>query len=364
MAHSKRNTSLAFFTSHERAQLKSTWGSQRTHLSRDSFLPFSSCQLCLLPSRDPIACAHGDVFCRECAVSNLLAQRQEIKRLEKEEEKRRKEEGEQSRREEDEAAERAVREFEMVQMGLEKAAGGARVVGREGGKIVVEKEEVEGAQKRTKRKFELDEDELVRVAQEERTRMKRKVHEEKRANARSNLPSFWVPSQTPGVGVEAPTKKKKLDPVCPASSEESPHPISLKSLTNLKFTEETSAETGKVLRSCPACRKALSNSTKAFFTIPCGHVLCKPCVEKFMKVPTGETNPHVEHKDDSLRCYVCDTYLSGNPAKEGKEKKSKKDKEKDKEKLKPSLIEIRSEGTGFAGGGKNVVERKGIAFQC
>src|SRR5579862_2189082 len=89
----KRNTSLAFFTSHERSLLKTTWGSQATRLTRDSFLPFSSCRLCLLPSRSPVACAaNGHIFCRECAMNNLLAQRKEIKRLEKESEKQRVEE--------------------------------------------------------------------------------------------------------------------------------------------------------------------------------------------------------------------------------------------------------------------------------
>ena len=81
----KRNTSLAFFTAHERDELRSTWGSQSTRLTRDSFLTFGSCQLCLLPARDPVSCgSDGHLFCRECAVNNLLAQSKELKRLKKE----------------------------------------------------------------------------------------------------------------------------------------------------------------------------------------------------------------------------------------------------------------------------------------
>ena len=86
-------------------------------------------------------------------------------------------------------------------------------------------------------------------------------------------------------------------------------------------------------------------------------------------------NPGVEH--GVLRCYVCDTDLSGrsgvkdieangekNGDDEGKHHKKKQKKDKDKDGPKPGLVEIRCDGTGFAGGGKNVVEKQGIAFQC
>ena len=112
-------------------------------------------------------------------MSNLLAQRKEIKRLDKALEKQRKEEEEGRTREDEEARERAVQEFEAVQMGLEvKLGSGGKVVGREGGKVVVEREEVkEGRGK--KRKFEIDEEELLRIAREDRGRAKTALSEEK-----------------------------------------------------------------------------------------------------------------------------------------------------------------------------------------
>ncbi|KAK5016564.1 hypothetical protein LTR60_002342 [Cryomyces antarcticus] len=365
MAHSKRNTSLAFFTSHERSLLRTSWGSQATRLSRDSFLPFGSCQLCLLPSRDPVACAtNGDVFCRECAVSNLLAQRNEIKRLEKESKKRRQEEEEDDRREDEEASRRAVEEFERVQMGLEVklGAGGRELIAREAGEIVVNggANEMRGV----KRKFELDEEELLRIVKEERGMARKELSDEKRAASKSSLPSFWVPSLTPSTNAQSAAHKipetPKLHPMCPASSEDKPHEYSLKALVAIHFMEEKDSSTGEQVRSCPSCQKALSNTSKAMLAKPCGHVICKPCVEKFMTPkPPDAHDPGSEA--GGVRCYVCETDLSGRSKKKDTEKG--KDKE-GREKIKPGLVEINSEGTGFAGGGKNLVEKKGIAFQC
>ncbi|KAL8897974.1 MAG: hypothetical protein Q9207_006935, partial [Kuettlingeria erythrocarpa] len=177
MAHSKRNTSLAFFTTHERSQLKSSWGSQSTRLTRDSFLPFASCNLCLQPSRSPVACASsGDIFCRECAVGNLLAQRKEIKRAEKVEERRRKGLQEEAKGKVEEERERSVVEFERTMMGLE---GTGR---RDGGHETEVKSERNGDSggRGVKRKvFELDEEEMLRGAREERAKARKAIDEEK-----------------------------------------------------------------------------------------------------------------------------------------------------------------------------------------
>ncbi len=122
MSHSKRNTSLAFFTSYERSLLRSSWGSQSTRLTRDSFLPFASCRLCLLTARDPVACSGGskaDIFCRECALNDLVAQRKEIKRLEREWEDREVEKGQDDRFTKEEEARRELERFERTAQGLE-----------------------------------------------------------------------------------------------------------------------------------------------------------------------------------------------------------------------------------------------------
>lgn len=122
MSHSKRNTSLAFFTSYERSLLRNSWGSQSTRLTRESFLPFASCRLCLLPARDPVACSGGskaDIFCRECALNDLVAQRKEIKRLEREWEDREVEKGEGENLAREADATKELESFERTAQGLE-----------------------------------------------------------------------------------------------------------------------------------------------------------------------------------------------------------------------------------------------------
>ncbi|KAL8829980.1 MAG: hypothetical protein Q9191_001705 [Dirinaria sp. TL-2023a] len=384
MSHSKRNTSLAFFTSHERSQLKSTWGSQATRLTRDSFLPFASCRLCLQPSRDPVACSTGgDIFCRECAVSNLLAQRKEIKRLEKDDERRRQEDAELGRERTAEERERAIRDFEATMMGLE----GWKKEGRGGAAEVV-------GQRGVKRNFELDEAEMLKNAVDERAKARKALDEEKAS--KPTLPSFWVPSLTPSTNTHTPssttTKPLKLNPICPASSSSSsektkPHPLSLKTLVSVNFTRSKDSQSSRsgskggdnappppaaaaAALICPACTKVLNNTLKAVLTVPCGHVLCKPCAGQFMSASAKEQPPPDPHALDqkhaaagrSVVCFVCETDLA--PREEEGKAKERKEKKKDKEALKPGLVEISSEGTGFAGGGRNMATKEGVAFQC
>ena len=163
------------------------------------------------------------------------------------------------------------------------------------------------------------------------------------------------------------TKAAKLSPLCPASSAENKHSLSLKSIItiNFKTVPNPSAPAEPPPCICPACEKNLTNTIKAVLTIPCGHVLCKPCAAKFMSPDKGPPDPHASSTEQKEKnrvvCYVCETDLSNRKTKtkEGEDRAKA-----EKGAVKPGMVELRSEGTGFAGGGDNMVQRNGVAFQC
>ena len=102
-------------------------------------------------------------------------------------------------------------------------------------------------------------------------------------------------------------------------------------------------------------------------TIPCGHVICKACVDNFMTPVKQPPDPHAVEAEsenaDDIRCYVCEASLADST--KSKAKNLDKDGQaSSKDSMKPGLVEIASEGTGFAGGGKNMAKREGVAFQC
>ncbi|MCJ1475263.1 hypothetical protein MMC13_003925 [Lambiella insularis] len=291
-----------------------------------------------------------------------------MKRLEKDEERRRKEEEDEAREKGEEERERAVKDFEKVMMGLD---GG--LPKRNTAFTAANDEEVGKEGRGVKRKFELDEEEMLKNARDEMSQARKALDDEKAAQP--SLPSFWVPSLTPSTNSKV-AKLAKLHPFCPASSETSAHPLSLKTIISVHFSnskpesgEPASASGASSSRICPACKRALKNGVKAMLTIPCGHVICKACVDKFMTPLQQAPDPHAISGEadvmDGVRCYVCEEDLTDKGVtKKPKGQTDGKHRKEDKEKLRPGLVEIAAEGTGFAGGGKNMAKREGVAFQC
>lgn len=77
--------------------------------------------------------------------------------------------------------------------------------------------------------------------------------------------------------------------------------------------------------------------------------------------PDPHASPTEQQEKKRVTCYVCETDLSG---KRTKTMEGEDGAKLEKGAVKPGMVELRSEGTGFAGGGDNMVQRKGVAFQC
>ncbi|KAK4059561.1 hypothetical protein Trihar35433_10837 [Trichoderma harzianum] len=352
MSHSKRNTTRPVFTSYEREQAKSNWSSKSAQLSRDSFLPFGFCSLCLENAREPVACPRGDIFCRECALENLLAQKKELKRAEKARQNAEKEAARIRAIGDDEERERAIRDFELTQAGLTNNSSGK---GKPNSGAAVESGKEEATVRAgSKRKFALDADELDRIAENDKAKARKAIDDEKAA--KPTLPSFWTPSLTPDVqnsGLAPVAKKAKTTPTCPASAEHDAHPFSLQKLLKIEFNETTDSATKESRRTCPSCLKTLSNASSPIMADKCGHVLCFSCVKQFL-LPSEKQQ--TQEAETNIACFVCSTPVAvvTKPTKISSAKDS----------LPTGLIKLKSEGTGFASRGSRTVEKSSVAFQC
>lgn len=252
-----------------------------------------------------------------------MAQRKEIHRLEREAEVEKSELEDDEVRRRDEAAKKDLEDFERVSMGLEAQVGAGK-----------------------KRKAE---------EMHGRGEGRRKVE----GDGEKTEASFWVPGVDVSLsyGHKADAKPAKLKPLCPASTPSTKHEFSMKSLTSVMFTEQDGSTAGEKVRLCPSCKKSLSNTSKAILAKPCGHVICGNCYDTFMKPAKTKDG----EKDDAsslpeLLCYVCETSL--------RDTKTKAGGKKEKDRIKPGVVLISCEGTGFAGAGGNVAKREGTAFQC
>ncbi|TFB01850.1 Nitric oxide synthase-interacting protein [Trichoderma ghanense] len=371
MSHSKRNTTRPVFTSYEREQAKSNWSSKSAQLSRDSFLPFGFCSLCLENAREPVACPRGDIFCRECALENLVAQKKELKRAEKARQNAEREAARIRAIEDEEERERAIRDFELTQAGLANGiinnSNNSNSNNKTGKATTSSSAATESAKKEegavvvhagSKRKFSLDADELDRIAESDKAKARKAIEDEKAA--KPSLPSFWTPSLTPDVqnsGLAPVAKKAKTAPTCPASAEHDPHPFSLQKLLTIAFNETTDSSAKQSLRTCPSCLKTLTNASSPVMAEKCGHVLCFSCVKQFL-LPSGKAQAADQEEPASshIACFVCSApvAVTSKPVKVSSPK----------DPLPTGLIRLKSEGTGFSARGSRTVEKTSVAFQC
>ncbi|RVW13834.1 E3 ubiquitin-protein ligase CSU1 [Vitis vinifera] len=270
--HSKNNNDLAFFTYDEKRKLG--YGTQKERLGRDSIKPFDACCLCLKPFIDPLCCQKGHVFCKECILECLLAQKKDIQSYPTE------------------LCLFSLDFFLCIQEGdecdialgvyswnlvMRKHSSEMQVTGSvlltylcrklaaHAAQLKQEKEEEEERLTLQKAR-ELDAFDqqnhgaVPQYSDKNHTRDKNGFHGANSVKVTSyeeealrNMKAFWLPSATPEapVKVEAPSTST----VCPEGNEK----LKLKTLFPIHLTED----------------RTLSS---------CGHVFCKKCADKFMAV--------------------------------------------------------------------------------
>ncbi|KAM0952390.1 putative nitric oxide synthase-interacting protein [Dioscorea sansibarensis] len=245
--HSKNNNDLAFFTYDEKRKLG--YGTQKERLGRDSIKPFDACCLCLKPFIDPLCCPKGHVFCKECILECLLAQKKDIKRKLAAHAAQQKQEKEE---EEEKLMLKKARELEA----FDQQNHGA-VPQYNGKSHISDKNGFHGANS-------------VRVTSYEEEALR-------------NMKAFWLPSATP----EAPVKidAPSTTTICPEGKEK----LTLKSLFPIYFTDENNGQMKKPKSLennfiCPSCKVTLTNMSKLVVISTCGHVFCKKCSDRFLAV--------------------------------------------------------------------------------
>ncbi|KZT26155.1 hypothetical protein NEOLEDRAFT_273488 [Neolentinus lepideus HHB14362 ss-1] len=336
--HSKNNTASSVFSYAEYKRLD--YGTKRQRLGNESMRRFDACSLCLQRVRDPVVCHEGHLFCKECVYTDLLTQKKDIKKQKDRLEQMKRETEEEKERAKEAARERVLLEFERGQLGLGKSS----LTG-----LGTASKEVSQEPRGVKRKFEFDASTVETLTREAEEAALLQIEREQAERLRAKLPDFWLPSLTPTyTSHELPNSLKDIKVQTTCRSGEPRHSLSLKNLIPVQFTfmqnkssaqsvvstptSTTSTETSKPKREdnpdpiCPSCKRILSNSIIMYLMKQCSHVVCKTCTDSLIR--------------PSKQCVVCDKELG------------------DKD-----IIELRREGTGFAGGGIAETRKPGIAFQ-
>ncbi|XP_019082749.1 PREDICTED: nitric oxide synthase-interacting protein-like [Camelina sativa] len=257
--HSKNNNDLAYFTYDEKKKLG--YGTQRERLGKDSIKPFDACSLCLKPFIDPMCCHKGHVFCRECILECILAQKKD-----------------------------RYPKIRVETVG----ADSSYLLGPVGTlKIAFLNIAVRVAAHTSQKKQDKDEEEERLLLQKARElddfdqqnhsampRNSEKNHNQDKSGfhgansvkatsfeeeALRTMKAFWLPSATPAasVRVDAP----ETHTVCPEGKEK----LKLKNLFAIRFTEDNSEEEENKTKSassssydkayiCPSCKVTLTNT--------------------------------------------------------------------------------------------------------
>ncbi|KAI6145175.1 hypothetical protein BKA82DRAFT_4170659 [Pisolithus tinctorius] len=327
--HSKNNTASSVFSYAEKQ--KTEYGTKRQRLGNESMRNFDACALCLQRARDPVACDQGHLFCKECVYTDLLTQKKDMKRQKERLEKLRKEADEEKERALEAARERVLKDFEQGQLTLSSGVANAATTSGSNAKEA----------RPGKRKLDFDSTTVQTLMREAEEAALRQIEREQAEALRAKLPDFWLPSLTPTYTSKGPPsslRDVKVQTMCRGGHPS--HSINLKSLTPVQFsfvaasnsrsTESTPATSHKgeteETAICPSCKSNFSNNKVILLMKQCSHVVCKVCTDSLVR--------------PAKQCIVCDKTLDSG-----------------------DIIELKREGTGFAGGGLAETTKRGLAFQ-
>ena len=183
------------------------WGTVKQRLGSESFKEFNSCCLCLNSAINPVSCASGHLFCKECIYTNIISQKRQY-------------------RERKNAWKTSIHRQSMIKAEEEKITKEKEIK-----KFTSNENGLNGRENWEKfddnRKYNL-------MSEEKRSHARAKAFlqsKDKRLESKQELiqKSFWVPEVTPENEAKIEQKPSKILK-CPENN----HKITLKSLQEIK----------------------------------------------------------------------------------------------------------------------------------
>lgn len=244
--HARNCTAGAVYTYHEKKKdaASSGFGSSSRRIGKDSVKDFDCCSLTLQPCRNPVITKDGYLFDKEAILTYIITKKKEYTRKMKEYERQVKEDEEEQADKVNAETKKQLDKF----ISIEKNIVSTKV------KSVEEIPSTSGA--------------ISNVS----------------LGKRKELPSFWVPSQTPAAKI-AKIDKPDSKVYCPISNK----PLKAKDLIEVKFTPVRDPSDKKSLIAkenrymCAVTHDILNNSVPCAVLKTTGDVVTMECVEKIIK---------------------------------------------------------------------------------
>uniref|UniRef100_A0A182PHN2 Nitric oxide synthase-interacting protein homolog n=1 Tax=Anopheles epiroticus TaxID=199890 RepID=A0A182PHN2_9DIPT len=244
--HARNCTAGAVYTYHEKKKdaANSGFGTTSRRIGKDSVKSFDCCSLTLQPCRNPVITKDGYLFDKEAILTYIISKKNEYSRKMKEYEKQVKQ---------DEEEETAKANAEQ-QKKLDKFISTEKNIVSSKAVKANEQPSTSGA--------------ISNVS----------------LGKRKELPSFWVPSQTPAAKVSR-IEKPDSKIYCPVSNKL----LKAKDLIDVKFTlvKDPSDKKSLIAKEnrymCAVTHDILSNSVPCAVLKPTGDVVTMECIEKIIK---------------------------------------------------------------------------------